>query len=64
MYVCVCKAVTDSQIRDAVERGCCRMRDLRDELDVTTQCGRCANACREVMDEALQQQACHLSGAA
>ena len=26
MYVCVCHAVTDRQIRDAVENGCDSMR--------------------------------------
>ncbi|HEX4870090.1 MAG TPA: bacterioferritin-associated ferredoxin [Moraxellaceae bacterium] len=64
MYVCICKAVTDTQIRTAVDHGCCSMRDLRNELGVATQCGRCAVACREVLDEALQDDSRRLPGAA
>lgn len=64
MYVCICKAVTDSQVREAVDRGCCTMRDLRNELGVATQCGRCAVSCREVLDEALCEDARRIPGAA
>lgn len=64
MYVCVCKAVTDGQIREAVDQGCCTMRCLRNELGVATQCGRCAVTAREVLDEALAEQACRIPGAA
>lgn len=42
MYVCVCNAVTDSQIRQAVEQGARSLRDLREGLGVGTCCGRCA----------------------
>lgn len=42
MYVCVCKGVTDTHIRQAAGNGACRMRDLRDQLGVATQCGKCA----------------------
>ncbi|WP_137939688.1 bacterioferritin-associated ferredoxin [Chitinivorax sp. B] len=55
MYVCICHAVTDTHIRQAVEGGCCSMRDLRNELNVATQCGRCACHAREVLRESLHQ---------
>lgn len=55
MYVCVCHAVTDTQIRDAVQAGCCSMRDLRNELGVATQCGRCACHARDVLQSSLMQ---------
>lgn len=55
MYVCLCHAVTDRQIRDAVESGCTSMRDLRNELGVATQCGRCACHARDVLNHALMQ---------
>lgn len=64
MYVCVCKAVTDGHIREAVNQGCCSMRELRNELGVATQCGRCAVTAREVLDEALTEQARRIPGAA
>lgn len=53
MYVCVCKAVTDGQIKEAAAQGCCSMRDLRNEFGVATQCGRCAITAKEVLNEAL-----------
>lgn len=64
MYICICRSVTDSQIRDSVEKGCCTMRGLRDSLGVATQCGRCALTAREVLNEALQEAAKDISGAA
>lgn len=57
MYVCVCRAVTDGQIRDAVQEGCCSMRELRNELGVATQCGRCATTAKDVLNESLAEEA-------
>ncbi|MBL8507408.1 MAG: (2Fe-2S)-binding protein, partial [Chitinimonas sp.] len=34
MYVCICNAVTDKQIRRAINDGCGSMRELRMELGV------------------------------
>jgi bacterioferritin-associated ferredoxin len=42
MYVCVCRAVTDSQIREAICDGACSMRELRQRLGVASECGRCS----------------------
>lgn len=42
MYICVCKGVTDRQIRQALKSGCHSLRDLRDHLGVASQCGKCA----------------------
>ncbi len=53
MYVCVCKAVTDHQIRCAVRDGIISFRELRMELGVATCCGRCAPTAKQVMAEAL-----------
>ena len=44
MYVCVCHAVTDRQIREAAESGARTLKDLRRDLGVTRDCGRCASA--------------------
>lgn len=56
MYVCLCKGVTDHEIRKAVRNGgVTTMRELRDELGVATQCGRCARCAKDVLDEALAE---------
>jgi bacterioferritin-associated ferredoxin len=54
MYICICNAVSDRDIRRCVQQGNARsMRDLRRELGVTTQCCQCAKAARGVLKEAL-----------
>ncbi|ROO24252.1 bacterioferritin [Salinisphaera orenii MK-B5] len=56
MYVCVCNAVTDCQIREAYCAGACSMRELRKRLGVAGCCGRCAPCARDVLTECRQRQ--------
>ena len=51
MYVCICKGITDSQIRNAVDNGAQTMHDLRTSLGVSTQCGKCANLTKQIARE-------------
>ena len=51
MYVCLCKGVTEKCIRNAVADGASRMRDLRIDLGVAAQCGRCAQCAKNLLDE-------------
>ncbi len=53
MYICICKGVTDSVIREAVCQGACRMRDLKKCLGVSEQCGKCACDVKEVLEQTL-----------
>jgi len=53
MYVCVCNAVTDREIRGAVKLGVCTLDDLSATLGVATCCRRCTDCARQVLDEAL-----------
>ena len=53
MYVCLCKRVTDRQIRSAVYDGARSLRDVRGNLGVSGQCGRCSAVARQVISEAL-----------
>ena len=55
MYVCICKAVTDSAIRQAVMDGARSLRDLTARTGCSTQCGRCVGAAREAMDDVLAE---------
>ncbi|WP_376707944.1 bacterioferritin-associated ferredoxin [Kangiella sp. TOML190] len=57
MYVCLCKAVTDKQIRQAAQSGCNTMRCLNNELGVATQCGKCAKDARQILRDFRQEQA-------
>ncbi len=53
MYVCICRAVTDSAIRQAAADGVRSFRELSAHTGCSTQCGRCVPLAREVLDEAL-----------
>lgn len=53
MYVCLCKSVTDSDIKRAVDNGAASFREVRDQLGVSTQCGKCARLARAVVQESL-----------
>lgn len=54
MYVCLCKGITDGQIRAAVESGA-SIRDIRDQLGIMTECGKCACLTRDIVKSSLQQ---------
>jgi bacterioferritin-associated ferredoxin len=49
MYVCLCNAVTDHQIRAEIRRGACTMRELRDRLGIANRCGRCGPCARALL---------------
>lgn len=58
MIVCICHAVNDKAIRNAVRQGACSMRELRQELNVASQCGKCACMARSILKEETTQPAC------
>jgi len=43
MYVCVCNAITERQVRSSVEAGATTLADLQFDLGVATCCGSCAD---------------------
>jgi bacterioferritin-associated ferredoxin len=53
MYVCICKAVTDSAIRQAVREGARSLRDLSAKTGCSTQCGRCSDLATEILEDEL-----------
>lgn len=53
MYLCICKSVSDTQIRQAVEQGACTVADLSIRLGVGLECGKCVDSIREWLDVCL-----------
>jgi bacterioferritin-associated ferredoxin len=53
MYICVCKVVTDKQIRQAAAEGATTLRELRERFEIGTNCGKCARDARRVLREAM-----------
>lgn len=54
MYICVCHAVTERQIHQAAGEGAKTLKDLRRELGVTAECGRCASCARQCLRDAQE----------
>ncbi len=53
MYLCICKSVSDRQIREAVELGARTVGDLSARLGVGVECGKCTDSIREFLDVCL-----------
>jgi len=53
MYVCLCKAITDQDIRDAVDEGAHTVGQLAESCGAGTGCGRCQQMAQELIDERL-----------
>lgn len=53
MYVCICNAITDRDIREAAKNGVNSMEALGDCLKVATCCGNCRDCAQEVLHRAL-----------
>ncbi|MEP7296669.1 MAG: (2Fe-2S)-binding protein [Burkholderiales bacterium] len=56
MIVCVCRRVSDSQIRQAAAEGAHSLECLQFDLGVATQCGRCADCASRVLCDARGAQ--------
>lgn len=49
MYVCVCNAITERQVRASVAAGANTLSDLQFDLGVATCCGCCADTARQYL---------------
>ena len=56
MYVCLCKAVTDRQIKESVNGGACSsFAEVRKQLGVATQCGKCCQMAKSIVETAVKK---------
>ena len=51
MYVCICNAITDKQIRKAAESGVRDVWQLQRELGVAAGCGSCKDLASAILSE-------------
>ncbi len=56
MYVCLCKGITDTQIRAAVADGASSLREVHNTLGLASQCGIGIIA-RDIVRESLDNLA-------
>jgi bacterioferritin-associated ferredoxin len=57
MIVCVCRRISDHQIRHAAAEGAMSLECLKTELGVATQCGRCADCASRILCDARSASA-------
>ncbi|MET1255460.1 (2Fe-2S)-binding protein [Aliikangiella maris] len=51
MYVCICNAVTDSQIKEAMHNGLTTFAEIQHHLGVGNCCGRCVDSAKAIVNE-------------
>ena len=56
MYVCICKSVTDKQIRRAAARGVDNLYELRESLGVASGCGTCASVAQDILNDSADRR--------
>jgi bacterioferritin-associated ferredoxin len=51
MYVCICRQVTDHQIRDICRDGVRNFSDLQAKTGVASGCGKCGKLAQNIVKE-------------
>lgn len=51
MFVCVCNAVTESQIIEELDNGASNFRDISRRLEVGRNCGQCCKTAKQVIKQ-------------
>lgn len=54
MYVCVCSGVTERQVKAAITEGTSSLSELRKNLGVACQCGKCKDTAKQILAEHKQ----------
>jgi len=52
--VCVCRSVTETMIRDAMDRGAGNFEEVQQMTDCSTGCGTCESAVRALIEKKLR----------
>lgn len=56
MYICICKAVSDKAIKQAIANGADSVRELKAQLGVGSQCGKCVCQATQILHNELVKQ--------
>lgn len=51
MYVCICRQITDNQIRDLCRNGASSLTDIRAQSGVASECGKCGKLAQTIVKE-------------
>lgn len=50
MYICLCNAIKQSQIEDAIREGAITLEALQEKLEVAMNCGACETEIIEILN--------------
>ena len=64
MYVCLCRGITDQDIKEAIANGAESYREVRELLDLGTCCGRCAPEARAIISDEVSRNLARIAIAA
>ena len=56
MYICVCHAISDKSVNQALQTGVCSLGDLRRSLGCTSSCGKCTHYLNSLIDQRKSQK--------
>jgi bacterioferritin-associated ferredoxin len=59
MYICICNAVTEHQVRECAREGAKTIDELTLMLGVGAGCGRCRECASELLRKACRGAACN-----
>ena len=62
MYVCICNAITDREVRGAIALGARSLCDLQSTLGVATCCRRCTDCAQTLLNESLDESSVAMAG--
>ena len=51
MYICLCNAITEGQVRECARSGACSVGELTSQLGVGSGCGRCLECAVDLLRE-------------
>ena len=51
MYVCICRQVTDHQIRDICRGGSSNFTDIQAQTGIASECGKCGKLDQTIVKE-------------
>jgi len=51
MYVCICRQVTDHQIRDICRGGSSNFTDIQAQTGIACECGKCGKLAQTIVKE-------------
>ncbi|AWY01297.1 bacterioferritin [Marinomonas primoryensis] len=53
MYVCICNQVSDKDIKASIQEGATTMRALYKEHNIGSQCGKCCQCAKKLLNNEL-----------